>query len=1310
MNKKSLILVILTISCLCITINSVSAADCSTSNVCLDSNLDSNIYSTVSTGNSCTVNILDSNMISDSDCDILGSGVIGNTNINTNANTYAMNLSESNSVSKLSSTNVSDNSSLTNNCTIYFNANAISDGNGTIDNPYKYFSFSKLNSNNTAYFYKGVYHLTDDDLDSKDVTSVTLSGEDASGVILEYNGSNNAPLFKDYTVNNITFKGLYILAVSSFNGTNLIFRDCSSYRYNVTGFSYGIIFFVNEGNLILNNCSFINNTADFGGVINLESAVGDINVFIDDCKFINNNATYGGVIRSEGGENVAMNIFISNSEFINNTAKYSGAIYLGKNVTGIIKGSKFSNNSASNFGGSISTSYGSLDISDCVFENSCSKSGAGGAIYLIQSEAKFNNIYFNNSYSKFGGSICSLASNSTISNCKFRNSVSIYAGGAIYGEYMTITILSSEFSNCSSSRGGALFMDSCANVKLLNSNFTDNNASSGYDIFFNEITKSINMNNLFINNSVIVHNTIYNQSEFDFPFFDNNYVVIINNYTLINNFSSKYDLRTEGFVTPVKNQNSGEDCWAFSAIAALESAILKATNGTQTYILSDDNLKNIMRIYSDYGWPMDFNRGGVPALVMGYLSSWLGPISEEYDEYYDLSVLSPVLKPLLHIQNIICADLDENGYATKDSLKYLITNYGAVSTVYYHNSTFYNPDTYGYYYNGNSSLNHAVAIVGWDDNYSKNNFNITPPGDGAWIIKNSWGTSFGDGGYFYISYYDTSFSHALGGDLHNYVFVFNESINYTGNYQYDLGKTDWVLTANNTVWYKNIFTAKNNDLLAAFSTYVKAKTNYTAYIYLNDELVLSQSGYIKDAGYHTIHLKDLISLKTGDNFTIALKVNTQGNVCVPVFNREYFVRNYTFGDVSFISYDGVNWINLNNATNLTSITGPINGPVLSCIKAFTISNSSSNPTINITVNDVFYKEEAVINIHTDSNLTEIYIVVNDEEFVLPLDNGLATLNLANLTVGTYNVVAKLNTTPCVLAFTKFNVKPNVCMDAIINDNHGEDGYVNVVLFDKNVNALTGTVIVKINNVNYTVDVVDGVGVLKLNLPTGHYTANVVFEGNENYSSVETNVTFNVIAKKATVIDASNLNTTVYIQGIDNKSATTHSGVWLNMTLKDSNGKLLANKSIKLSINGVNYILTTDKKGVARFEINLKNKGTYSYAISFAGDENYNSSLKTVKVTVKPKTTKLTISNKKYKLNSKSKTLTALFKTKNNKVIANKKIYFKVNGVCYIAKTNSKGLAKVKVSLTSKKTYTYAASFLGDNQYGKTISKGKVTIY
>lgn len=129
-----------------------------------------------------------------------------------------------------------------------------------------------------------------------------------------------------------------------------------------------------------------------------------------------------------------------------------------------------------------------------------------------------------------------------------------------------------------------------------------------------------------------------------------------------------------------------------------------------------------------------------------------------------------------------------------NAIKQEILNGHAVSISYHADQTeTYSKEGKQYIQAGASQddrkMNHAVCLVGWDDTYSKENFKIvdkdgnevrpTPPGDGAWIMKNSWGSqtdrievaegsylqsgSAGvtneDGkstGYFYLSYYDAS--------------------------------------------------------------------------------------------------------------------------------------------------------------------------------------------------------------------------------------------------------------------------------------------------------------------------------------------------------------------------------------------------------------------------------------------------------------------------------------------------------------------------------------------------------------------------
>jgi C1A family cysteine protease len=132
-----------------------------------------------------------------------------------------------------------------------------------------------------------------------------------------------------------------------------------------------------------------------------------------------------------------------------------------------------------------------------------------------------------------------------------------------------------------------------------------------------------------------------------------------------------------GFITMVKDQQSSGNCWAFTAMAVLESCLKKATG--MEFDLSEENMKNLIALYSDYGWKMDTNEGGYDSMPFGYFASWLGPVNESSDVFDDKSVLSPVLSSILHIQNILF--LKRDNYTDNDAIKTAILKYGAVKKV-----------------------------------------------------------------------------------------------------------------------------------------------------------------------------------------------------------------------------------------------------------------------------------------------------------------------------------------------------------------------------------------------------------------------------------------------------------------------------------------------------------------------------------------------------------------------------------------------------------------------------------------------------
>ena len=125
----------------------------------------------------------------------------------------------------------------------------------------------------------------------------------------------------------------------------------------------------------------------------------------------------------------------------------------------------------------------------------------------------------------------------------------------------------------------------------------------------------------------------------------------------------------------------------------------------------------------------------------------------------------------------------------------------------------------------------------------------------------------------------------------------------------------------------------------------------------------------------------------------------------------------------------------------------------------------------------------------------------------------------------------------------------------------------------------------------------------LNLLAGKYKFMVMFESDGYYDS--SNYTFDVnVVKTSTNVVASNMNASTVVKAIDGKI-----GKYLKMTLKDANGKALVGKTVIFTFNDLTFSRVTNKSGVARLQINIATAGTYSFKISFAGDEKFSASSK-----------------------------------------------------------------------------------------------------
>ncbi|WP_410509796.1 NosD domain-containing protein [Methanosarcina hadiensis] len=392
-------------------------------------------------------------------------------------------------------------------------------------------------------------------------------------------------------------------------------------------------------------------------------------------------------------------------------------------------------------------------------------------------------------------------------------------------------------------------------------------------------------------------------------------------------FEPSYDLRKLGKTSTVKDQKDQGSCWAHGAYSSLESYLLPS----EPWDFSENNMKNLLTPYYSDGF--DFSEGGCTLMSVSYLARWNGPVVETDDPYDPHSGISPEGLPAVkHVQEILFIP-DREDALDNDNIKQALKEYGAVATTICMDSAIFDAVNNSYYYDGQDFSNHLVAIVGWDDSFDRNKFNPDAPEDGAFIVKNSWGSEWGEDGYFYVSYYDSRIG------KENFVYTAENLDNYDSIYQYDpLG---WVSSfgyaRSKYSWAANIFTAEEDETLNAVSFYTTdSGAEYEVYIYadpvsgpVNPEgPEASEKGTFAYAGYHTVRLDKGISLKEGQNFSVVLRLSAPDYgypVALECPVEGYSSQASSSAGESYVSPDGMSWIDLSSIYENSN----------ACIKAFT---------------------------------------------------------------------------------------------------------------------------------------------------------------------------------------------------------------------------------------------------------------------------------------------------------------------------------------------------------------------------------------
>ena len=239
-------------------------------------------------------------------------------------------------------------------------------------------------------------------------------------------------------------------------------------------------------------------------------------------------------------------------------------------------------------------------------------------------------------------------------------------------------------------------------------------------------------------------------------------------------YPAKYDPRSLGLVTSVKNQGQWGLCWDYAAMSTAESSLIKT--GLANYSVDLSELHSAYVAYKKYTYNNESftsfcNDGGNWGLVYYAMNDGYGPVLESTVSWQeptdDFTLSNNVFSSHAYeLQKIYMLKYSADQESI-NKVKWLVSNYGAATIslyMYYTNGWGFkeagsvNGDASFYFPQSINTTNHALSVVGWDDSYPATNFGVTAPGNGAWLVKNSYGsgdTRLGSG-FMWVSYFDGS--------------------------------------------------------------------------------------------------------------------------------------------------------------------------------------------------------------------------------------------------------------------------------------------------------------------------------------------------------------------------------------------------------------------------------------------------------------------------------------------------------------------------------------------------------------------------
>ena len=343
----------------------------------------------------------------------------------------------------------------------------------------------------------------------------------------------------------------------------------------------------------------------------------------------------------------------------------------------------------------------------------------------------------------------------------------------------------------------------------------------------------------------------------------------------------------------IRNQSPYGTCWGFAPTSLAELSVLN-NDGTLldlselhsvyfAYHYTSADGKDGVKYLPTAGYNY-LSMGGDPSFIYHTYANWVGAADEKTAPYSEAAATLEsglsndiAMNDSAHLRNFYIVNKADRKY-----IKQLIKEYGGVGMSYYDDNQYYDYSTNSYYSTVSDNTNHAISVVGWDDDKVTNSSN-----KGAWLVRNSWGSNeYSHFGYFWMSYdepsiYDRVYALDCVSDTGS-----SDDDFYDHNYQYDLSaysQYGWIGEETSSA-IANIFTATGTQLLKAVGVETQnPNINYTVNIYTdianssNPEsgtLVRTQTGSFTYQGFHTIKMDNPLTLTKGETFSVVIKLES----------------------------------------------------------------------------------------------------------------------------------------------------------------------------------------------------------------------------------------------------------------------------------------------------------------------------------------------------------------------------------------------------------------------------------------------------